>query len=93
MPVSRVRYPSITSGCRRRAAFRVHRHARGAQRLDVAVDRPDGDLELAGELGGGHAAAGLEEQEQGDEAGRTHVEILPNPDIRSHVSTPAEDRG
>ena len=55
-----------------RAALGVDRDARRAERLDVAVDRPDRDLELAGELGRGEPAAGLEQQEQGQQPGRAH---------------------
>ena len=55
-----------------RSAIGVDRDAGRAQRIDVAVDRPDRDLELLGELRGGLAAARLEEQQERDESGRTH---------------------
>ncbi len=55
-----------------RAALGVDRHARRAQRLDVAVDRSFGDLELARQLGGGQLAARLEQQQERHEARCTH---------------------
>ena len=51
-----------------RAAIGVQRHAGLAQRIDVPVHRPDRDLELAGELRRGLAAARLEKQQERDEA-------------------------
>lgn len=44
-------------------ALGVDRDAGGGQRLDVAVDGAYGDFEALGQLGGGHQAAGLEQQE------------------------------
>ena len=46
-----------------RTAFRVDRHAGLAQRLDVAMDRPDRHLELVRQLARRQLAAGLEQQE------------------------------
>ena len=60
-----------------RPALRVDRDARRAERLDVAMDGPLGDLELLGELGGGQLAAGLEQQEERHEARRTHAGRIP----------------
>jgi len=42
------------------------------ERLDVAVDRPDGDLELLGQLPGGQPVASLEQEENIDESAGTH---------------------
>ena len=58
-----------------RATLGEDRHTGGAQLLDVAVDRPDRDLELARELGRGQAATALEQQQQVDEAAGTHLAI------------------
>jgi hypothetical protein len=54
------------------AALGVDRYARLAERLDVAVDRPFRHLQLTRQLGGRHLAAGLEQEEQGHQAGRAH---------------------
>ena len=51
-----------------RAALGVDRHARGAERVDVAMDRALADLELGRQHRGRGPAARLEEQEQLDEA-------------------------
>ena len=56
-----------------RPALGVDRDAGLGERLDVAVDRPDRDLELVGELRGRHPAAGLEEQQDVDESAGTHA--------------------
>jgi hypothetical protein len=50
----------------------VQRDARRAQRLHVPVDRAHRDVELLGEVGGGHPAAGLEQQEDRDEPAGLH---------------------
>jgi hypothetical protein len=55
-----------------RAALGVDRHAGFRQRLDVAVDRPDGHLELLGELRRRHPAAGLEQEQDVDQAAGAH---------------------
>ena len=55
-----------------RTALRVDRDARGAERVDVAVDRALADLELGRQHGGRRPAARLEEQEQLDEPRRAH---------------------
>ena len=55
-----------------RAALRVDRHARDGERLDVSMDRPDRHLELPRELGGGHHAPCLEQEQQADQAGGAH---------------------
>jgi len=49
-------------------AFGVDRHARGAERLDIAMDGPLRDLELARQHGRGGATAGLEEEEELDQS-------------------------
>ena len=59
------------------AAFRVDRHARRAERLDVAMDGPLGDLELGASSAGGQPAARLEEQQQRHEAGGAHPGTIP----------------
>ena len=55
-----------------RPAFGIDRDPSLAERLDVAMDRPDRDLELIGQLARRQLAAGLEEEEQRDEAGGAH---------------------
>lgn len=45
-----------------RAALRVHGHAGGGERVDVAVDRPLGDLEPPGEIPRLQLPLGLEQQ-------------------------------
>jgi len=50
--------------------------AGGTQCLEVAVDRPDGDLELLGEGHGGRPSAGLEQEDQGHQAVGTHESRL-----------------
>ena len=55
-----------------RPPFGVDRDPRLGERLHVAVDRPDGDLELRGELRGGHPAPRLEQQEDVDETAGSH---------------------
>lgn len=52
--------------------FGADRHARGAQHLQVLVDRPDGYLQLPGEVAGGHPAPRLEREHQGNQAIGTH---------------------
>lgn len=54
------------------ARVAVQRDARRAQCLDVAVDRAHGHLQLLGELGGGHPAPGLEQEEDRDESAGLH---------------------
>ena len=51
-----------------RAALCVDRHARRAERIDVAMDRALADLQLLARTAAVIAAAGLEQQEQLDEA-------------------------
>src|SRR4051812_34073538 len=55
-----------------RTALSEDGHARGAQLLDVPVDGPDRDLELVGELRGGHATPTLEQQQEVHEPARAH---------------------
>ena len=55
-----------------RPALGEDRDAGGAQGVDVAVDGPDRDLELVGQLSRGQAAAGLEDQQQVDQSTGTH---------------------
>jgi len=61
------------------ARVAVQRDAGRAQRLDIPVDRAHRDLQLLGELGGGHTAAGLEEQEDRDEPRGFHLTRIPDP--------------
>ena len=56
-----------------RAAHRLDRHARSRERLDVAVDRAHGRLELLRELCGGQLAAGLEQEQERYEPRGTHL--------------------
>ncbi len=60
----------------RGAAHGLDRHAGGGERLDVAVHRPDRDLEPLGDLRGGQPAARLEQEQQRDEPRRTHFRIM-----------------
>ena len=60
-----------------RTALGVDRDAGLGEGLDVAVDRPNRDLELLGQLGRRHPAAGLEEEQDIDEAGGAHVQSIP----------------
>ncbi len=55
-----------------RPALGIDRDAGRAERLDIAVDRPLGDLELAGELAGRQLAPRLEQQQHRDESGGAH---------------------
>ena len=50
----------------------VQRHARRVQRLDVAVDGAHRHLQLLGELGGGHPAPGLEQQQDREKTAGLH---------------------
>ena len=52
------------------AGQRVQRDARGRQRLEVAAGGLDRDLELLGQLGRGHLAAGLQDEEGRERADR-----------------------
>ena len=54
----------------------VQRDAGGMQRLNVPVDRTDRYLKLVGELGRGQAAAGLQQQEDRDQAAGAHLPIF-----------------
>ena len=54
------------------SALGVDGHPGFGQGLDVAMDRPDRHLEVAGELRGREAAAGLEQEEQRHEAAGAH---------------------
>src|SRR5205823_3005315 len=54
--------------------FRVDRDARRGERLDVAVDRPDGDLEPLGQLARRRALAALKKHQDGEQTVRAHVE-------------------
>jgi hypothetical protein len=55
-----------------RASFRVDRNAGLGQRLDVAIDRPNGHLELPGQLTCRHPVACLEQEEDVDESAGAH---------------------
>ena len=57
----------------RAALLGVDRDARGRQRLDVAVDRAQRDLELARQLARGHAGSGLEQHQDREEPAGTHA--------------------
>jgi PhnB protein len=57
------------------AALGVHRDAGGRKCLEVAADRRHGDLELDRQRGGGHPAARLEHEEDGDEPISAHVSV------------------
>jgi hypothetical protein len=51
----------------------VQRDARRAERFNVAVNRADRNLKLAGQLLGCHPPAGLQQQEQGQQAAGAHA--------------------
>lgn len=55
------------------SALRPHRDAGGGQRLDVAVDGADGDLQVLGELDVGDPFAGLQEQQDGQQSVGFHT--------------------
>ena len=55
-----------------RAPNRLHRHAGGAEGLDVAVDRPYRDLEMRRELLRRQLPAHLQEEQERNEPGRPH---------------------
>jgi hypothetical protein len=57
------------------AGPRVDRDAGGGHRLQVPAGGGHGHLELAGQLGGGHPPAGLQQQEGGDETVGTHARL------------------
>ena len=50
----------------------VERDAGREQRVDVAVDRADGNLQLGGQLCGREPAPGLEQEQQLDDPGGAH---------------------
>jgi hypothetical protein len=56
-----------------RAAHRLHRDARIRERLDVALDRPFGDLEPVGELGRGQLPPRLQEEQERDQSTGAHL--------------------
>jgi hypothetical protein len=55
------------------AGLRVDRDARCGQRLQISASGGNRHLELVGQLGGGHPATGLHEQQGGDETVSAHV--------------------
>ena len=59
-----------------RPAVGGHRDPRRGERFEIPVDGADGDLELLGQRRGRRPAARLEEQEERQEAGRSHAPIL-----------------
>ena len=61
----------------------VDRQARHAEGLEVAARRPFRDLQLFGDLGRRHLAAGLQEQEDGDETVGPHGRIFPKKPARA----------
>ena len=58
-------------------AVAVQRHASLCQRVDVAVNGAQRDLQLRGQLARRHPAACLEEQQDREQPARPHVPILP----------------
>jgi hypothetical protein len=59
-----------------RTRFGADGHACGPECLEVAVDRPDGDLELLCECHGGRPSPGLEQEHQGHQAVGAHKSRL-----------------
>ena len=57
-----------------RTARRVDRHARRAERLDVAMDSSFRDLELVASSRGRHLAARLQQQQKVDQPRRSHAQ-------------------
>jgi hypothetical protein len=55
-----------------RAAVAVNGDARGRQRVDVAIDGAFGHLEFAGEIGRGEPLAQLQQDQDREEAARSH---------------------
>jgi hypothetical protein len=55
-----------------RATLGIDRYACLGQGIDIAEHRAHRDLELLGERRGRHLAAGLEQEQQGDQAGSAH---------------------
>ncbi len=53
-----------------------HRHPGGAERVDVPVDGADRHLQLRRQLGGGHPAAVLQQEEQGEKPVGAHGAIV-----------------
>src|SRR5690348_17840358 len=51
---------------------RLDRHARGRERLDVAVHGADGHLQPLGDVGRSQLPAGLQEEQEGDETSGAH---------------------
>ena len=72
-PLRSVRAPPISCHRRRCAGLRVHRDAGDGQRLEVAAGGLHRHLQLVGQLGGGHPAAGLQHEQGGHEAIGTHL--------------------
>ena len=76
-PLRSVRAPADQLPAAVAAGLGVHGDAGHAQGLEVAAGGLDGDLQLVGQLGGGDPAAGLEDEEGGDEAIGTHADSFP----------------
>jgi hypothetical protein len=55
-----------------RSALGVDRDTRLGEGLDVAIDRPNGYLELVGQFRGRHPATGLEEEQHIDQSTGSH---------------------
>jgi hypothetical protein len=58
-------------------AIGIDRHICRTQLVDVAIDGPDGDLELLGQGPRGHPPAGLQEHEDRQQSARAHMRNLP----------------
>lgn len=63
-----VEQPAAAAGPR----LGAHRHAGRAERIEIAVDGPDGYLQLPGQAAGGHRPAGLKQEDQADQAVGAH---------------------
>ena len=75
-----------------RSAFRVDRDTGLGEGLDVAIDRPDRDLQLLGQLGGRHPAARLQEEQDIDQSTGSHPPTI-RPFMTGSVRYERDDPG
>ena len=92
-PLRSVRAPPIERPATAPAGLGVDGDAGDRERLEVAPGGADRHLQLLGHLGRRHPAAGLEEQEGGDEAIGTHAAIIAGETGHQVATSVAEDAG